>query len=57
MSLKEDGEMNILDTTFHDTVADNRRVPPYRDYHNLQSAAFGDRVWLPLYMISSIGFV
>ena len=46
VSLKEDNEMNILETTFHDTVADNRRVPPYRDYNSLQSAAFGDRVWL-----------
>ena len=44
VSLKEDSAVNILDTQFHDTVADNRRVAPYRDYHNLNMAAFGERV-------------
>lgn len=44
VSVKEDVDMNIIDTSFHDTLADNKRVAPHRDYHNLELAAFGDRV-------------
>ena len=44
MSLKEDGDMSILETSFHDTLADSRRIPPHRDYHNLEIAALGERV-------------
>lgn len=48
--MKEDSDMSILDTSFHDTLADSRRVPPYRDYHNLQLAALGDRAsYFPYY--------
>ena len=36
--------MNIIDVAFHDSVADHRRVAPYRDYHSLDMAAMGDKV-------------
>lgn len=44
ISLKEDEDMSILEVSFHDTLAENRRVPPYRDYNGLDMAALGERV-------------
>jgi hypothetical protein len=52
VSLKEEEGMNILDVSFHDTLADSRRVAPYRDYHSLSMAALGDRVRTPFGIIS-----
>lgn len=44
VSLKEEEGMNILDVSFHDTLADSRRVAPYRDYQSLTMAALSDQV-------------
>ena len=44
ISLKEDEGIAILETSFHDTVANSRRIAPLRDYHAFTMASLGEKV-------------
>lgn len=42
--MKEDEGIAILETVFHDTLTNSRRIAPFRDFHTFTMASLGEKV-------------